>query len=806
MLLTFVLAMDPFEGSVPSSSSTCGGGVEGSDPLQPRWLQTLVARRPPQQQHLKQRVALGSGLSVTQSAVSKVVRRGAALLALFLGMATWRSFAAGRSVPIASVLPAPPELAFSEDVIAAQSPRRLGCACGVLNESRQTEDIGMMLCSPASLTRSATYNSICAGGSVCLKDDQRWQLVLYFLGVFYMFIALAIVCDEFFVPSLEYFCDEYDISADIAGATFMAAGGSMPELFTSFIGTFKGSSVGIAAIVGSAVFNVLFVIATCAVASQHALVLTWWPLFRDCCYYMFTLVTLALFFSGPWSKDKIEWWEALILLVEYFGYCLFMKFNGRIYKMLSPASTTKVHPEAKLEEGEEELDENANANFLQPSKFRTSIVQLLIQNEHICDIVGMAAVVKVAGSLKETFNTIDKDGSGDIDVSELQQLLASMGLNPDSKSVEIAMKTINRNDKGKIGFEEFKKWYMASEARVEIKMRRIFQKFDRDGSGFIEHEELVLMLQSLGHKPSAEDVRQAMELMSSPANCEETGEGDVRVSDVDGPCATNMVNGEDVNEDICTDVIAKKTDVKCDKIGFPEFSRWYLDSLFWQDQQRQQQKEAEASEAFDIDMPKNATWQQLVLYVVTYPLCAAMYVTMPDVRRKNTQSVTIAFAEFLLSLCWIAIFSISLVEWTEVISNTFGVPIPVAGVTILAAGTSIPDLLSSYIVAKQGKGDMAVSSSIGSNIFDVTVGLPLPWLAWSAWNDGKFVGVDAQGVGFFISLLVLMILLIVMTIKICDWKMTKGLGYTMFAFYFGFIIMFLLVQMPEGDPVLAVPF
>merc|ERR1719367_2492103 len=150
-----------------------------------------------------------------------------------------------------------------------------------------------------------------------------------------------------------------------------------------------------------------------------------------------------------------------------------------------------------------------------------------------------------------------------------------------------------------------------------------------------------------------------------------------------------------------------------------------------------------------------------------------MYVTMPDVRRKETSSVCIAFAEFLMSLCWIALFSISLVEWTEVISNTFGVPIPVAGVTILAAGTSIPDLLSSYIVAKQGKGDMAVSSSIGSNIFDVTVGLPLPWLLYSAINDGKFVRVDAQGVGFFISLLVAMIFLIVATIKVCNWKMTK---------------------------------
>lgn len=41
---------------------------------------------------------------------------------------------------------------------------------------------------------------------------------------------------------------------------------------------------------------------------------------------------------------------------------------------------------------------------------------------------------------------------------------------------------------------------------------------------------------------------------------------------------------------------------------------------------------------------------------------------------------------------------------------------------MLAAGTSVPDLLTSVIVARKGFGDMAISSSIGSNIFDITVG------------------------------------------------------------------------------------
>ena len=149
-------------------------------------------------------------------------------------------------------------------------------------------------------------------------------VALYVLGVIYMFVALAIVCDEFFVPSLDVIIEKLGISEDVAGATFMAAGGSAPELFTSIIGVFIAfSDVGIGTIVGSAVFNILFVIGMCALFSKTVLHLTWWPLFRDCTFYSISLITLILFFVD----NYIRWWEAGLLLCVYFLYVLFMKYN-----------------------------------------------------------------------------------------------------------------------------------------------------------------------------------------------------------------------------------------------------------------------------------------------------------------------------------------------------------------------------------------------------------------------------------------------------------------------------------------------
>merc|ERR1711871_35575 len=99
-------------------------------------------------------------------------------------------------------------------------------------------------------------------------------------------------------------------------------------------------------------------------------------------------------------------------------------------------------------------------------------------------------------------------------------------------------------------------------------------------------------------------------------------------------------------------------------------------------------------------------------------------------KRPSMQKYFIA--TFIGSILWIAVFSYLMVWWATSIGEVFGIPPAVMGLTFLAAGTSVPDLLTSMIVARDGQGDMAVSSSIGSNIFDVLVGLPIPWLLFTA--------------------------------------------------------------------------
>lgn len=163
---------------------------------------------------------------------------------------------------------------------------------------------------------------------------QVYPLCFYILGMVYTFFAIAIICDEFFVPALERICEKFSITPDVAGATLMAAGGSAPELATSFVGTGFNSTVGFGTIVGSAVFNVLFVIGACAFAAPEELRLDWWPLFRDSSYYCFSLIVLTLFF-GYISKNRIFWYESLILFLLYVVYVLMMSQNEKLEKKIT---------------------------------------------------------------------------------------------------------------------------------------------------------------------------------------------------------------------------------------------------------------------------------------------------------------------------------------------------------------------------------------------------------------------------------------------------------------------------------------
>ena len=66
-----------------------------------------------------------------------------------------------------------------------------------------------------------------------LNLQEKWQAALYGLGFLYICLGIAMVCEEYFVTALNELIEVNGISPDVAGATFMAAGSSSPEVFSA---------------------------------------------------------------------------------------------------------------------------------------------------------------------------------------------------------------------------------------------------------------------------------------------------------------------------------------------------------------------------------------------------------------------------------------------------------------------------------------------------------------------------------------------------------------------------------------------
>ncbi|XP_049423880.1 sodium/potassium/calcium exchanger 2-like isoform X3 [Epinephelus fuscoguttatus] len=510
-----------------------------------------------------------------------------------------------------------------------------------------------------------------------LEERRQGAVLLHMFGMIYMFIALAIVCDEFFVPALTVITEKLSISDDVAGATFMAAGGSAPELFTSIIGVFiSHSNVGIGTIVGSAVFNILFVIGMCAIFSKEILNLTWWPLFRDVSFYILDLIMLIIFFLD----NFISVWESVALLSAYATYVIFMKCNSRVESFVKNCMSKNQVVEVEVQpKARPRLQRGGSSASLHNSLMRNSIFQLMIHTLDPLSEEFADSELGTYGKLKY-YHSMTEEGKFREKASILHKIAKKKCQVEDS---EKANGVASRSDKN-----------LPNSSSVEVEV-------------------------------------------TPPMNGTAGQEGET---------------AEDEEEE---------------------------------------------------DQPLSLSWpesnRKRFTYLLIMPIVLPLWLTLPDVRK--TASKKFFPITFLGAIAWIAGFSYLMVWWAHQVGETIGITEEIMGLTILAAGTSIPDLITSVIVARKGLGDMAVSSSVGSNIFDITVGLPFPWLLWSLFRNLQPVQVSSNGLFCAIVLLFIMLLFVIISIAACKWRMSKLLGFIMFMLYFVFLVVSVMLE----DKVITCP-
>jgi Ca2+/Na+ antiporter len=82
---------------------------------------------------------------------------------------------------------------------------------------------------------------------------------------------------------------------------------------------------------------------------------------------------------------------------------------------------------------------------------------------------------------------------------------------------------------------------------------------------------------------------------------------------------------------------------------------------------------------------------------------------------------------FLMSLVYVSGISFGLMTVVQFLGCVLGFDQALSGLLILAVGASLPDAVAMGTVGRRGYGAMALGGLVGSNIFDILMGLGVPW-------------------------------------------------------------------------------
>jgi len=204
---------------------------------------------------------------------------------------------------------------------------------------------------------------------------------------------------------------------------------------------------------------------------------------------------------------------------------------------------------------------------------------------------------------------------------------------------------------------------------------------------------------------------------------------------------------------------------------------WIYILYVWVAKNRWKRLKYTLPEQEDEDDQDENTWpKKYLLAILTFPL------RFVPVWQKHWRT-------FWWSILVIAIMTHFMVDSAVQVAHYFSIPDVIIWLTILAAWTSVPDLLSSIAVAKKGKWDMAISNAVWSNIFDILFCLWVPYLLYILFiSETWSIVVDNANLQASIILLFATAIAVVVLLLIKKWSLTRWAWVMLIALYVAYII------------------
>lgn len=131
------------------------------------------------------------------------------------------------------------------------------------------------------------------------------------------------------------------------------------------------------------------------------------------------------------------------------------------------------------------------------------------------------------------------------------------------------------------------------------------------------------------------------------------------------------------------------------------------------------------------------------------------------------------------------------------IATAFGVPERIIALTIVAFGTSLPELITTVKAARRNETELLVGNIIGSNIFNICIvlGLPAAIFGTVVPEQGDMLGLTVDMIMVLVSVVLLWVF--AGTAR----KITRGEGWAMlgvFAVYYGFLVTTVVLKLTAG--------
>jgi cation:H+ antiporter len=120
-----------------------------------------------------------------------------------------------------------------------------------------------------------------------------------------------------------------------------------------------------------------------------------------------------------------------------------------------------------------------------------------------------------------------------------------------------------------------------------------------------------------------------------------------------------------------------------------------------------------------------------------------------------------------------------LVESASIIARKYGVSEAMIGLSIVAIGTSLPELATTVMAAVRGQRDIALGNIVGSNIFNILAILGITALVVPIPVDPRFLAVDTP----FVIAVTLAVLALVYFVG----RLNRAMGAVMLVIYIAYI-------------------